>query len=71
VHVFITGMSSPCYNTMDPKQFEEFPSSTNTVEYYKWFSKSSHREALKQAMMVTCKEDMAQGGRTDSRIKLI
>ena len=58
--VLITGMLSPCYNTMDPKQFEEFPNSTNAVESYNRFSKSSHREALKQAMMATCKEDMAK-----------
>ena len=53
------GMSSSCYNAMDPKQFKELPSSTNAVESYNRLSKFTHRQPLKQAMMIIYKEDMA------------
>jgi len=58
--VLTTEMLSPCYNGMDPKQFNKLPSSTNAVESYNRFGKSSHRQALKQAMITTYKEDMAK-----------
>ena len=54
------GMLSSCYNAMDPKQIKELPSSTNAVELYNRFSKFTHRQLLKQAMMITYKEDMAK-----------
>lgn len=54
------GMLSSCFCTMNSDLFENIPSTTNAVESYNRFGKSTQRQPLKIAMMATYREDMAR-----------
>lgn len=54
---------------MDPQQFARLPSSTNAVESYNRFGKSTHPLPLKEAMMATYKEDMVKAFEVIARNK--
>lgn len=45
---------------MDPEYFTSLPNSTNAVESHNRFGKSQHPLPLKEAMMLTYKEDMVK-----------
>ena len=68
-HQTTVGMLSPCFSSMDCERFQELPNSTNSVESYNRFGKSTHPQPLKIAMMAAYREDMAKAMEIMAKLK--
>lgn len=67
--MIFAGMLCACFSEMDAERFAKLPSSTNAVESYNRFGKSTHPLPLRAAMLATYKEDMVKAFEVIARKK--